>query len=134
MNKTVKNLMRWILVLPLSFLGFILSFGLWKIIHNITAYGYIDPNSWLNIFYIEIVSNFIAEAVFVYIGFKVAPTHQKITAIVLTILLFLISAISLFIVNFITKDHFSSIGIISGIVGSIACCISVLKGELNGNI
>ena len=134
MNKAIKNLIRWIAVLPLSFLGLILSFALWKIIHNITSYGYIDPNSWLNIFFIEIMSNLISGAAFVYIGFKVAPTHQKIVAAVLTFLLVSISLISLFIVNFIEKDYFSNIGIISGIVGSIACCISVFKNELNGKI
>jgi len=134
MNKIVENLIRWIVVLPLSFLGLILSFGLLKIIHNITSYGYIDPNSWLNIFFIEIMSNLISGAIFVYIGFKVAPTQQKIVAIVLTILLFSISVISLFIVNFIEKDYFSNIGIISGIVGSISCCVNVLRDKLNGKI
>ena len=131
MNKTIKNVLLWIAVLPASLVGMMLSFGLWRIIHNLTAARYIDTNSWLNIFFVEIMSNLIAGAAFVFIGYKVAPNNQKTTAIVLTALLILVGGSSLFIVNFMSKEYFSNIGIIAGLFGSIACCISIYKGEFD---
>ncbi|MFA5829666.1 MAG: hypothetical protein WC843_04180 [Candidatus Gracilibacteria bacterium] len=131
MNKTIKNVLLWVAVLPASLVSMMLSFGLWRILHNLTAARYIDTNSWLNIFFIEIMSNLIAGAVFVFIGYKIAPNNQKNTAIVLTALLLLVGGSSLFIVNFMSKEYFSNTGIIAGLFGSIACCISIYKGEFD---
>jgi hypothetical protein len=131
MNKTIKKALLWAAVLPASLVGMMLSFGLWRIIHNLTAARYIDTDSWLNIFFVEIMSNLIAGAAFVLIGYKVAPNNQKTTAIVLTALLLLVGGSSLFIVNFMSKEYFANIGIIAGLFGSIACCISIYKGEFD---
>lgn len=123
-------ILRWIAVLPTSILGMILAYGLWRIIHNATAARYIDTNSWLNIVFVEIMSNLFAGGIFVYIGFKISPAFQKIVAIVLASLILLLSGTSLFIVNFMTKEYLSNIGIISMNIGSIVCCISIFKGEI----
>jgi hypothetical protein len=130
-KKLIKNILRWISILPLSFLGMFLSYALSKIINTLTTSRYIDPDSWLNIIFIEIISNLLSGAAFVFIGFKVAPNKQKIVAIILTILYFLISCISIYITNFITKEYLDNIGLISGIIGSIACYISIHKEEIN---
>ena len=131
MNKTIKNTLLWIAVFPASLAGMILSFGLWRIFHNLTASRYIDTNSWLNILFVEIMSNIIASAVFVFVGYKVAPNNQKIVAIILTALLIIVAGSSLFIVNFMTKEYFTNIGIMAGIFGSIVCCVSIYKGEFD---
>jgi len=133
MNKKVKNILLWISVLPASLASMILAFGLWRIIHNLTASGYIDTNSWLNILFVEIMSNLIASAAFVLVGSEIAPNNKKIVAVVLTTLLILVSGSSLFIINFITKEYFTNLGIIAGIVGAIVCCISIYEGEFDKN-
>lgn len=126
-----KTILRWIALLPASILGMMLSFLLWRILHNITAARYIDTDSWLNFIFVEIMSNIIAGAAFVYIGFKVAPSDKKTVAIILTGLLLVVSGSSLFIVNFMTGEYFSNIGIICGNIGSIVCCVSICKGEMD---
>ncbi|MBS4028444.1 MAG: hypothetical protein KGZ58_07385 [Ignavibacteriales bacterium] len=134
MNKTTqlwKTILRWTAVLPVSILGMILAFGLWRLLHKLTVAGYIDTDSWLNIVFVDIMSNVIAGMAFVYIGFKVAPAYQKTIAIILTGLLLIVSGSSLFIINFMTKEYFSNIGIVCTNIGSIACCISIYKGEMD---
>ncbi|MDD4135850.1 MAG: hypothetical protein PHN66_02140 [Candidatus Shapirobacteria bacterium] len=130
----MKNILRWIAVLPSSIIGMIIVFALWKIINNLTGAmmaNYIDPNSWMSILLIEVMSNMVAGVVFVSIGYKVAPNNQKITALILTILFTLIGSYSFFIVNFISKEYFSNIGIISGIFGSVICYIGIYRGEFD---
>jgi len=125
-----QTIFRWIAVLPASILGMILAYGLWRIIHNATAARYIDIDSWLNIVFADVMSNLISGAAFVYIGSKVSPSYQKIVAIVLASLILVMSGTSLFIINFMTKEYLSNIGIISMNIGSIVCCVSVFKGEM----
>lgn len=126
-----KTILLWIAVLPAAILGMILAYGLWRIIHYISAAArFVDTDSWINIVFTDIMSNSIAGAAFVYIGSRVAPTDRKIVAIVLTGLLLVVSGSSLFIVNFMTRDYASNLGIICGNIGSIICCISIYKGEM----
>ncbi|MBU1180314.1 hypothetical protein KJ885_05200 [Patescibacteria group bacterium] len=131
MNKTVKNALLWITVIPASLAGMILASLLWRIIHILTTARYLDLNSWFNIIMVEVVSNIIAGAVFVFIGYKIAPNNKKTVAIILVALLIVLAGSSFFIVNFITKEYFTNIGIISAIFGSIVCYISIYKGEFD---
>ena len=41
----------------------------------------------------------------------------------------MISGISLFIVNVMTAEYFSNIGIVAGIVGAVACYFEVQRTE-----
>jgi uncharacterized membrane protein YjjP (DUF1212 family) len=131
MNKKIKNILLWISVLPASIASMMLSFVLYRLIFLISASRYIDTNSWLSIFFLEIMSNAIAGAVFVIVGYKIAPNNQKVTAIILTALLLLVSGSSFFIVNFMQKEYFSNIAILAEVVGSIICCVSIYKGEFD---
>ncbi|MBN8577400.1 MAG: hypothetical protein J0L66_10690 [Cytophagales bacterium] len=130
MRPAWKTVILWVSVLPAAILGMMLAYGLWRILHYISAARFIDTDSWLNTVFTDIMSNFIAGAAFVYIGSRVAPTDRKIVAIVLTGLLLVVSGSSLFIVNFMTKDYASNVGIICGNIGSIICCMSIYKGEI----
>ncbi len=131
MKNKIKNILLWLAVFPASLAGMVLSSFLWHLIHNLTAGRYIDLNSWLNIIYVELVSNLIAGFVFVLIAYKIAPNNKKITAIIFTAFLILISGASLFIVNYMTKEYFTNIGIIGTIAGSIICCIGIYKGDFD---
>ena len=126
-----KTIFRWISVFPASVLGMILAAWLWRLFYNIITAGFIDTFPWLNILVIEILSNFLAGAAFIYVGFKIAPNYQRTIAVVLCGLLLLLSGSSLFIVNFMTKDYFSNISIVCGNIGSILCCVSIFKGEMD---
>jgi hypothetical protein len=130
-NALWKVILRWIAILPASVLGMQLTFVLLRIINILFASHYIDTSSWMGVLYTDIVSNLIAGVAFVYVGFKVAPSNQKIVAIVLAVLLLVISCLSLFFVNFITKEYYSNLGIICGNIGSIVCCVSIVKGEMD---
>jgi hypothetical protein len=133
-QKTLKNSLLWISILPASLAAMFLSFGVWRILHIITSSRYIDQNSWINIIFVEFMSNFLASAAFVYVGYKVAPNKKIIVAIILTSLLLIVSGSSLYILNFITKNYFQNIGTISGIFGAVICCVGIYEEELKKKI
>ncbi len=121
--------LKWIAVLPGSLLAFILANFIWRLLHSITASRYIDPDSWLNIIFVDIMSSAISAAAFVYAGAYIAPNHKKETALILTILISMISGASLFIVNVMTAEYFSNIGIVAGIIGAIVCYFEIQRTE-----
>lgn len=121
--------LKWLAVLPASILAFVLANFIWRLLHSLTASRYIDTDSWLNLIFVDIMSSAIAAAAFVYAGAFIAPNFKKETALVLTILISIISGASLFIVNVMTAEYFSNIGIVAGIVGAIACYFEVQRAE-----
>ena len=121
--------LKWIAVLPATVLALILANLIWRLLHSITASRYIDPDSCLNLIFVDIMSSAIATAAFVYAGAFIAPNYKKETALILTILISMISGASLFIVNVMTAEYFSNIGIVAGIVGAVACYIEVQRAE-----
>jgi len=123
------KVLKWIAVLPASLLAFVLSNLIYRFLHKITAFEYIDVHSWSNLVFVDIISSAISSAAFVYAGTFIAPTYKKETALILTVLISMMSGASLFIVNVITAKYFSNIGIISGIVGAIICYFEILRKE-----
>ncbi|MFA7119311.1 MAG: hypothetical protein WC159_11105 [Sphaerochaetaceae bacterium] len=131
MRKKISNLLLWIAFFPASIVGMMLAYGVYRLAFYLFSSRYINPNSWISIIFLEIMSNAIAGAAFIYTGYRIAPNSKKTAVIILTLLLVLIAGSSLAVVNFITKEYFSNIGIIAGIAGSIYCCIVVYTGELD---
>ena len=121
--------LKWITVLPVSVLALILANLIWRLLHSITASRYIDPDSWLNLIFFDIMSSAIAAAAFVYAGTYIAPNYKKETALILTIFISMISGASLFIVNIMTEEYFSNIEIIAGIIGAILCYLEIQRTE-----
>ena len=121
--------LKWIAVIPVSVLALILANLIWRLLHSLTASRYIDPDSWVNLVFADIMSSAIAAAAFVYAGAFMAPNYKKETALVLTILISVISGASLFITNVITADYFANIGIAAGIVGAVACYYEIQRTE-----
>uniref|UniRef100_UPI0040489416 hypothetical protein n=2 Tax=Roseivirga sp. TaxID=1964215 RepID=UPI0040489416 len=121
--------LKWIAVLPASLLALILSNLIWRLLHSLTASRYIDTDSWLNLIFVDIMSSALASAAFIYAGTFIAPNYKKETALVLTILISMISGASLFIVNVMTAEYFSNVGIIAGIVGAVACYFEIQQSE-----
>ncbi len=123
------KVLKWIAVFPVSIIAMILANIIWRFLYSITAFRYIDPDSWLNLIFVDIMSSAIASASFVYAGTFIAPNYKKETALVLTILISTISGASLFIVNFMTAEYFSNIGIVAGIIGAVVCYIEIQRTE-----
>ncbi len=121
--------LKWIAVFPVSLLAFILANFIWRLLHSITASRYIDSDSWLNIIFVDIMSSAISAAAFVYAGAYIAPYHKKEIALILTILISMLSGASLFIVNVMTAEYISNIGIIAGIIGAIVCYFEIQRTE-----
>lgn len=121
--------LKWIAILPASVLALILTNLIWRLLHSLTASRYIDQDSWLNLIFVDIMSSAISAAAFVYSGAFIAPDYKKETALVLTILISMISGASLFIVNVMTAEYFSNIGILAGIVGAIVCYFEIQRTE-----
>lgn len=123
------KLLKWIAVFPVSIIAMILANIIWRFLYSITAFRYIDPDSWLNLIFVDIMSSAIASASFVYAGTFIAPNYKKETALVLTILISMISGASLFIVNVMTAEYFSNIGIVAGIIGAVICYFEIQRTE-----
>lgn len=121
--------LKWIAVLPASVLALILANLVWRLLHSLTASSYIDPTSLLNLIFVDIMSSAIASAAFVYAGAFIAPNYKKETALVLTVIISLISGASLLIVNVMTAEYYSNIGIIAGIVGAVVCYFEIQRTE-----
>lgn len=123
------KVLKWIAVFPVSIIAMILANIIWRFLYSITAFRYIDPDSWLNLIFVDIMSSAIASASFVYAGTFIAPNYKKETALVLTILISIISGASLFIVNVMTEEYFSNIGIVAGIIGAVVCYYEIQRTE-----
>jgi len=123
------KVLKWIAVFPVSIIAMIMANIIWRFLYSITAFRYIDPDSWLNLILVDIMSSLISTAAFVYFGTMIAPNNKKETALILTILISMISGASLFIVNVMTAEYFSNIGIIAGIVGAIICYFEIQRTE-----
>jgi hypothetical protein len=121
----MKDILKWIGVLPVAIIALIVSNALWRILHGITSSSYIEPDSWMNIILVEVMSAGISSASFIYAGTWLAPKYKKETALVLFIILIMTVGASFFAANFLTGDYFSNIGLISGIIGAAACYIDI---------
>lgn len=121
--------LKWIAVLPSSIIALFLANIVYRIGHYLTASRVLPPDSWSNIILVSILSSMFSSAIFVYVGTYIAPSYKKETALVLTVLICIVGGASLFIVNFISIEYISNIGIIAGIVGAVLSYIGILQSE-----
>jgi len=125
----MKNILKWIGVLPFAFIALIFSNTLWRILHGIIGSRYIDPDSWWNTLFVEIMSAAVSSAIFIYAGTWLAPKYKKKTALILLIILSTLIGISFVLANFFTGDYFSNIALISGIIGAVVCFLEIQDTE-----
>ena len=116
-------------VLPFAFIALIFSNTLWRILHGIIGSRYIDPDSWWNTLFVEIMSAAVSSAIFIYAGTWLAPKYKKKTALILLIILSTLIGISFVLANFFTGDYFSNIALISGIIGAVVCFLEIQDTE-----
>ena len=121
--------LKWIGVLPAGVAASILVYWIWRLIHLLTASRYIEPDSWLNIIFMELMSSGLMGAAFVYVGVWLAPTKKEIVSYVLSGLNLVLSGMSLF-ATFLTIEYFSLIAIVALCVGAIATTVSISKGDI----
>jgi hypothetical protein len=89
------NILRWILVLPVSFFGAVIG----QLITLLTYFGLPD---WIT----QIIGSSVVAACFVYFGFLMAPNHKNITTKILFYILTIIY-ISIFIISFYVSHNYS---------------------------
>lgn len=127
MNKKIKDILLWFFILPASFASMVLTWWLWAIIHNRIASYFVDTSTSLPhiLLLVDNMNYLIYNAVFVFVGYKVAPNNQKIVAIVLTALVILMSVAAPFFYGVSFIEFLLSTQIIAGICGAVLCCIGI---------
>lgn len=100
MNKLqrIPNWLRWILILPCSFLAFVLAFVLSQVVCGFGMHRFAPTfmYGFLTLFYIPFASAF-AVAAFVYVGKEIAPKMQFRVAVCLVCILGFLIAGSLIV-------------------------------------
>lgn len=117
---------RWAAVLPAAIVALFISSILVYAIIKLSTFMYNDIPILDKILH-DVLKNGIASYYFVVIGSMVAPSHKVTTALILTVIFSTICGASLFIANFITKDYYSNLAVISGIAGAIIGYIYISK-------
>lgn len=124
MNEKIKEIIRWILVLPSSIVSWIIAI----LITSLMIWLFHEHT--IDVWYGRLLSNFISAFCFVYVGTVVAPRKRRIVCIVLcTILvLFYILAFTLNITWYKDLESLSAIlGNIASMIGCIFACYHIYK-------
>jgi hypothetical protein len=127
MNKKVKNVFRWIAVLPASIVGTFIGYAL-IIFNGSIVRGYNGEST--NVFSITdiimfVLANVISGAAFVYVGTYTAPDYKKTTAILLTVLFSVfvtISGIMELSMNGIGSTFW---GIVISLISAVGSCVKI---------
>lgn len=76
----MKNILRWIAVLPASVLAQILCYAGNVFILNNLIGGFIYPRTT---FWPEVIATILSSMIFIYTGTVIAPSHRNTTALIL---------------------------------------------------
>lgn len=127
----MKQILRWILVLPASVLAAFLVY--WVNVNALSQF-YVNTGSETGTpFLIDICATVLSSGAFVSTGTSIAPKYRKETAIVLAVLISILCGIS------ITFAFINSVGWectkyvlygISGIIASVATCFYFIRNEI----
>jgi hypothetical protein len=123
------NILRWFIFLPCAVLSFWLIYYLLRIIVGLTLPETIWGSTFLTRVFVEFTSSWLSGAVFVYVGARIVPTHNKEIAYCLSGLGILTSGF-LFYPAIIANDWWAIFGISSIVFGLIASAYSIYLGEL----
>jgi len=120
------KILRWIAVIPIAILAFILS-GLFTYL----AINILPANPYVEILVLQIIIPALASIVFIYTGIYLAPCFKKETAIVLTFLICAVFCVTLFDIYFVNYDYAATIKPLAGIIGAIMYCIQFYTTGVN---
>ena len=132
LNK-MPDWLRWILFLPAAVIAMFVSYPIIYFVNKITIYFILGPSiaAWATL----IIANYISSALFVFIGATVAPNKKLMVAVVLAVIYAFIGGASIMMKIYLGLEISLSllqlsVGIISGIIGSI-CSVYALFDEEN---
>lgn len=129
------TVLRWIGVLPLSIAGMFLANILSRMLTNydLNFGGFEDRSSFMYILfeYIknDIIGNVFVCAVFVIIGYFVAPKYNIIVAMILMIIGLCVVSVSIFIENFINNDYLGNIPLVASLFGFVIGYLFTIQKE-----
>ena len=129
------TVLRWIGILPLSFVAMFLTNILIKILTNfdLNFGGFEDRSSFMYILfeYIknDIIGNVVVCAVFVIVGYFIAPKFNLIVALILMIIGLCVVSVSMFIENFINNDYLGNIPLVASLFGFVIGYLFTIQKE-----
>ena len=125
--------LRWITFIPGAFLFAVLAWVLFYWVNrlSITLVGY-DPDNLFPRLFLEIGSNGVEGAMFVYAGSRIAPASRKVIAYTLAIGALLIAGFLAFHA-IVHQNWWAVVGFIAMAGGAGWVVYKVAKGELNLN-
>lgn len=121
MKEKTINVLRWIGVLPVACLVYVLGYFVLMGINWLTVKFYIDTDGdggWMNIYLWPIIATGVAGFYFVTAGSLLAPNNRKSVALVLMILICVLSGAA-FLGVAITRSYSVIFAGIAQIVGAI---------------
>ncbi len=127
-NSKWKQFLRWVSVLPASLIAGVIAHSIWRLLHLVTAARYIPTDSWLNVIFMEVVSNLVMGFTIVYVAAYIAPRHKRVAAVSMAGLLLIISGVSL-LATFLTGKYLTLISIVFLNVGSVVTTLNVFQGR-----
>jgi hypothetical protein len=120
---------RWVAFLPGAFLSAWLAWFVVALLNRITmALSGLDPNSFLSKVFIEFISHAVMGAAFVYVGAKIAPLHNKITAYALAGIGLIAAGFMLF-PGIMVTNYWAIFGGVSLVFGCGVTAYLVFTGE-----
>lgn len=134
MNNRIKNILRWIAVLPASILGAIIGNALAIINGNAARMINGDsPNTFsITDIIMFITANILSGGAFIFAGTLTAPNHRKTTSIVLTSLYLVFATISSIIEITVNGISVTFLSIVISVIASVISCIYICnKNEEN---
>ena len=121
--------LRWIGVLPIAIVASIRAYFVWRFIHVLTVSRYMDPESWTNTIFMQLVGGGIMGGIFVFTGVWVAPKNKKIVSYILCGLILIGTGMSLF-ATLLMREYLSLIGIVTTCLGAIGVTVSISKDDI----
>jgi hypothetical protein len=126
-----QTYLRWLILAPVSVGGGWLAWLITTAINRFSLFAVgIDPNSFIGRAYVEAISAFCMGIGFVYMGARVAPTHQKQTS-------FALAGVGLLLVSFSVASAMMAPNYLAlwadafAALGAGAAILAINRGEIN---
>lgn len=129
LESSLGKFLRWLFLLPLSFLSLIIVPILWNFFMYAANTEVGADETWLMYIFRNIISGGLASFCFVYIGSIIAPAYRKFVSIVLSTMI-----ITLYIILFMGIIHYDLLwknGNIEGVFNVLSYLI-ILAGAILG--
>lgn len=121
--------LRWVAILPASFVGAWLAYLLVVLGNRLTMLGYVDPDSFLARGFIALMSHLILGVVIIYVACFIAPSHRPTVAAIMTALALLLIGVAVYFAV-LKPDYWAVFGGVCAAVGACVTGYSVHSGEI----